>query len=167
MNDAHLHPPKPRRDDWCTPPEIIAAVRKTFRGRIGLDPCSNASSIVNARVEYRLPEHNGLTEPWRERTIYVNPPFGRGIGRWTKRCVETYRVTGAEVIALLPATPDTEAWCENVEFAAYVCFVHGRITFLGAPRGAPCPSAIVYWGSHRERFARAFRSLGGIWRFTG
>lgn len=165
MNDALHHPKKARRDSWCTPEKILIPVRKVFRGRIGLDPCSNAESIVNARVEYRLPEHDGLVLPWTARTIFVNPPFGHGIGRWMKRCLAASRVTGAEVIALLPATPDTKAWRECVESAACVCFVYGRITFLGAPSAAPCPSAIVYWGQNWVGFARAFRPLGGIWRF--
>jgi hypothetical protein len=167
MNDALHHPPKPRHDDWCTPHRIIDAVREAFHGPIGLDPCSNAESIVGARVEYRLPEHDGLVEPWHQSTIYVNPPYGRGIDRWMARCLDAARSGGSEVIALLPATPDTKAWHDYVEQAQAVCFVHGRITFLGAPSAAPNPSALVYWGPCWLRFARALRPTGSIWKLAG
>ena len=163
MNDAHLHPPKPRRDDWCTPPEIVERVRRVFGGSIGLDPCSNANSVVHAEEEYRLPEHDGLHESWNWRTIYVNPPYGRGIGDWLCRCAMA-SMEGSGVIALIPAAPDTKAWRDQVECAQAVCFVHGRITFLGAPSAAPMPSAIVYWGSNWVGFAQEFQHIGGIWR---
>ncbi len=65
--------------DWNTPEEILAPVRTLFGGSIDLDPCSNDGSIVGASVEYRLPENDGLRDPWFTegvRTVYVNPPFG-------------------------------------------------------------------------------------------
>lgn len=163
MNSALHHPPRPRRDNWCTPESILIPVRKVFGGQIGLDPCANTESVVNAKVEFCLPDHDGLVEPWTADTVYVNPPYGRKIGLWLERCLRARR-DGAEVIALLPATPDTEAWRKYVQPASCVCFVHGRLTFLGAPAAAPNPTAIVYWGRNWHRFAELFGELGGIWR---
>ena len=62
--------------EWGTPPKYVDAVRKCFGGRIDLDPCSNEYSVVHAETEYRLPEHDGLSESWNYPTIYVNPPYG-------------------------------------------------------------------------------------------
>jgi len=62
--------------DWGTPKKYVDAVRECFGGRISLDPCSNRFSIVHAKVEYMLPKHDGLKEPWDFPTIYVNPPYG-------------------------------------------------------------------------------------------
>jgi hypothetical protein len=62
---------------WCTPPWILEAVREAFAvWQIGLDPCSNERSLVGAEREFRLPETDGLSQPWNARTIFVNPPFG-------------------------------------------------------------------------------------------
>ncbi len=62
--------------DWCTPKKYVDAVKKVFGGKIALDPCSNEWSIVNAKTEYKLPEHDGLKESWDFPTIYINPPYG-------------------------------------------------------------------------------------------
>lgn len=71
------HIPTSANTDWCTPPEIIEAVRKTFEGQIDLDPCSNMQSTVGAIQSYRLPETDGLAVPWTGRNVFVNPPYGR------------------------------------------------------------------------------------------
>jgi predicted RNA methylase len=63
--------------DWCTPTWILDAVRAAFGvSQIDLDPCSNDTSLVNARVEYKVPQNDGLQDPWDFQTIFVNPPFG-------------------------------------------------------------------------------------------
>lgn len=68
------------RTDWNTPTEILEAVRAVFGVRgIGLDPCSNANSLVNAKVQYVLPTHDGLVLPWVQEgvdTAFVNCPYG-------------------------------------------------------------------------------------------
>jgi hypothetical protein len=63
--------------DWCTPDWIIDAVRAAFNTlQIDLDPCSNTTSLVKARVEYMLPKNDGLKDSWEYPTIFVNPPYG-------------------------------------------------------------------------------------------
>ena len=39
-------------DDWNTPAEVLREI--ALFDAIGLDPCSNEQSIVNARVAWRL-----------------------------------------------------------------------------------------------------------------
>src|ERR1019366_1703317 len=83
--------------EWSTPAHIVAAVKEVFGGTIELDPCSNANSVVGARVEYRLPANNGLQDPWAYKTIYVNPPYGRtAINR------ETQEILAAKAFKDLP-----------------------------------------------------------------
>jgi hypothetical protein len=70
--------------DWTTPQWVIDLVKEAFGGSIDLDPCSNEQSIVGARVEYRLPEDEGLVDTWQPalpeggtaQTAFVNPPYG-------------------------------------------------------------------------------------------
>lgn len=55
--------------EWCTPQKYVAAVKIFFGGEIELDPCSNQNSIVHAKVEYMLPEKDGLKENWNFHKI--------------------------------------------------------------------------------------------------
>ncbi len=79
MGSDHITPGE--NVDWCTPERVLSPVRDFFDGVVDLDPCSNDSSIVNATVEFKLPEHDGLKESWAVEgpgtKVYDNPPFGR------------------------------------------------------------------------------------------
>ena len=150
--------------DWCTPREILLPVRR-FLGGINLDPCSNRHSIVSARTEYMLPQ-DGLNLPWRHKTIFVNPPYGRGLIRdWLERCTAAAK-DGSEVIALIPVATNTRHWQRNVLLnAASICFLKvPRLKFLlngkRMEKGAPMACSLVYWGKRRRQFATTFRELG-------
>src|SRR6266545_925179 len=122
--------------DWCTPDPVLELVR--LLGPIGLDPCSNERSIVGARVEWTAHD-DGLARSWAGfGLVYVNPPYGRKtIAAWAAKCHAQGR--RAEVVALLPARTDTRWWqmfCAPPGAQA-VCFLAGRIRFLGARSHAP------------------------------
>jgi hypothetical protein len=160
--------------DWCTPRKYVDAVRKVFRGRIALDPCSNQWSIVEAETEYMLPEHDGLRESWDFPTIYVNPPYGadarRGttIKHWLRRSAEAHRDHGSEVLALVPVATNTGHWKHYVwGQAAAVCFLYDtRLRFLVRGRdegkGAPMSCAMVYWNGGVDRFCDIFSEFGAV-----
>ena len=61
---------------WCTPPKYVSAVCDFFCGAIDLDPCSSTHSIVGARVEFQLPQTDGLATSWDYKNVFVNPPYG-------------------------------------------------------------------------------------------
>lgn len=148
------------RADWCTPLVVLERVRQV--GPIVLDPCASRGAIVRAAVEYHEGD-DGLTKSWAlGGLVYVNPPYGRPISRWTWKMREEGE-RGVELVALLPARVDTEWWQEDVAPSAEsICFWRGRLTFLGAEQGAPFPSAVVYWGERVRRFVRAFAGAGWI-----
>jgi hypothetical protein len=160
--------------EWGTPEKYVNAVREFFGGSIGLDPCSNAYSIVDAGTEYRLPNHDGLRESWNYRSIYVNPPYGidkeRGssIKKWLCRCAAAHREYGSEVLALVPVATNTGHWKTHVFGAATgVCFLYDtRLKFLVKGRdggkGAPMSCAMIYWGKDFERFRSAFKKFGAV-----
>ncbi len=157
---------------WGTPLKYINAVKGFWNGHIGLDPCSNEYSLVNADVEFRLPEKDGLEEEWNSDTVYVNPPYGadreRGttIKNWLAKCVEANREFGADVIALIPVAPNTGHW-KNFVFgkADAICFLYDtRLRFLengkDSGKGAPMACCLVYWGNEKERFMEHFMEYG-------
>ncbi len=160
--------------DWGTPRKYVDAVTEVFGGTVHLDPCSNEFSIVRARVEYALPDRDGLKESWDFRTIYVNPPYGsdpergRTISDWLRRCAEANRLYGAEVLALVPVATNTGHWKKFVfGRAASICFLYDtRLRFLvngkDEGKGAPMSCAMVYWGDNVRRFSDVFIAFGAV-----
>lgn len=141
-------------------------VNRVFIEGIHLDPCSNESSIVGAlaMITDRSANGGGLGADWSlyGDSVYVNPPYGRKIGDWVLKCMsESLSNEGMEIIALLPARPDTE-WFSHAWTASAICFWRGRIKFLGAKCGAPFPSVICYWGPRKFKFAEAFADAGQV-----
>lgn len=157
----NVSPTATYRDDWNTPDSVLNPVRGFFGGEVDLDPCSNATSLVRAETEYRLPDRDGLKEPWFGG-VFVNPPYGRGIGPWLDRCAEAHTRWDAEVVALVPASTDTKYFQRALDTADAVCFWAGRIRFVGAPQGAMFPSALLYWGHHSGRFQQCLSQHGAV-----
>jgi len=166
--------PVTAKKDWQTPKKYVNAVKDVFGGNICLDPCSSQHSIVNAEIEYRLPNHDGLAEHWDYQTIYVNPPFGKDEKRgtrildWIRKCEESHRIFGAEILALVPVATNTEHWKRHIYGkAAGICFLYDtRLKFLvdgkDEGKGAPMSCAMIYWGKHFQRFFDVFIRYGAV-----
>jgi len=160
--------------DWCTPKKYVDAVKKAFGGKIRLDPCSNEFSIVNAEVEYSLPQKNGLIESWKFPSIYVNPPYGRdkdsetSIKHWLEKCANAHENYGSEVIALVPVATNTGHWKKSVYGRAKaICFLFDtRLKFLengnNTGKGAPMSCAMIYWGKEYNKFYDEFIKHGAV-----
>ena len=159
---------------WGTPHKYVKAVKEVFGGYIDLDPCSNEFSVVNAKVEYRLPKQDGLKETWNYPTIYVNPPYGidkvRGttIKNWLAKCANAHEVYGSEVLALVPIAANTSHWKKFVfTKAKAICFLYDtRLRFLenghDTGKGAPMACAMVYWGDNYQNFYDIFIQHGAV-----
>jgi hypothetical protein len=159
---------------WCTPRKYVNAVKEMFGSTIELDPCSNKFSIVNASVEYMLPENDGLLCEWNFRTIYVNPPYGadriRGttIKNWLRKCVESYKKHNSEILALIPVATNTAHWKHYIfGEATAICFLYDtRLKFIidgdDDNKGAPMACCMVYWGNDFEKFQSVFLKFGAV-----
>jgi hypothetical protein len=159
---------------WCTPRKYVNAVKEMFDNTIELDPCSNKFSIVNAGVEYMLPENDGLLCEWNFRTIYVNPPYGadriRGttIKNWLKKCAESHKKYNSETLALIPVATNTTHWKYFIfGEATAICFLYDtRLKFIidgdDDNKGAPMACCMVYWGNDFEKFQSIFLKFGAV-----
>jgi len=159
---SHNKSTAPAREDWCTPHCVVNRLNE-FCGRVALDPCSNANSVVNAVESYSLPD-DGLAVDWYGRADYglcfINPPFGAAkITPWINKIL--VERGSCEMILLSPASVDTK-WFRPLWKADAICFVAGRLTFLGAPASATFPVSLAYWGNRRYRFASVFEALGHV-----
>ena len=156
-----------KNPNWETPDEVLEVIQ-SYRP-IRLDPCTTKENPTMA-LEWYTPEDDGLSKNWEMEKgglVYINPPYGRAIGKWVgkavgENCSRPYtQAIGAEIIMLLPARTDTSYWQYGVfPSANALCFVRGRIKFKGAKSGAPFPSAFAYFGDREDNFIEKFSSLG-------
>lgn len=158
--------------DWQTPESFLELVRQV--GPIALDPCTVAENPTGAANWFSPEEgYDGLEACWRTAQfdrgtgisrpgiVYVNPPYGRELPRWMSKCT-IEAILGAEILALVPARPDTRWFQSAARSATAVLFWSGRIKFRGAKAHAPFPSAVFYWGAREKLFRDAF-SERGLW----
>ena len=131
------------RQDWQTPDDVLDVIRRV--GPIALDPCTTPDNPTGAQcwITPTSPLGCGLTHSrgWPQLACggltYVNPPYGREVGRYWR------------LAAVSLASADA------------VCFWRGRIKFRGASAGAPFDSLFAAWNC-RSRFVEAFAPHGAI-----
>lgn len=146
---------------WFSPENVLSAVREFIGGQIGLDPCWEHGCDTDPSKKYTAKD-NGLTADWQGfGPVYVNPPYGRSIPKWTGKIVREAE-QGCEVVALLPSRTDTAWWHCHVATATRVLLWRGRLKFKGATSSAPFPSALAYWGPHGEEFDKVFGKHGMV-----
>ena len=161
---------KPQSDDWWqstaspewhTPKHLVELITKCLGG-VDLDPCSNSKGSRNVPATHVFTKHDdGLRFNWYGK-VYMNPPYGREIGRWVEKLAHEYRKGHTkEAMALVPARVDTDWFKSFRDFP--VCFIDGRLKFSGSDNSAPFPSAVFYLGSDIPKFARVFGEMGDIW----
>ena len=127
-----------KTDLWETPQDFFDDLDWEFH--FDLDVCALPK---NAKcVRYYTPEEDGLAQPW-EGTCWLNPPYGREIGRWVKKAADS-ATGGATVVMLLPARTDTRWFHDYIYGKAEIRFVKGRLKFGGAKNSAPFPSMVVF-----------------------
>lgn len=134
MTHAALHSSK--RQDWATPPELFATLDAEFT--FDLDAAADERNAKTAR--YYTQADDALTQPWSGR-VYVNPPYGRGMGRWVEKAICSSR-EGATVVMLVPARTDSIWFQQLIAHADEIRFLAGRVVFEGATEPAPFPNAV-------------------------
>ncbi len=132
-------------NEWATPQLLFNELDAIFGG-FTLDPCATRENAKCSRF-FTLAE-NGLKQPWMGK-VFMNPPYGREIGKWVGKAWEE-SLCGALVVCLLPARVDTRWWHQYARHG-HVHFLRGRLKFGDARNSAPFPSAIVTFGKFFSR----------------
>lgn len=127
-----------KSDKWATPQEFFDRYDAIYG--FETDVCALPE---NAKCKkYYTPEVDGLSQKWTG-VCWMNPPYGREIGKWVRKAYESARDDNATVVCLLPARTDT-AWFQDYVFPyASLEFIRSRIKFGGAKNGAPFPSVVA------------------------
>ena len=134
-----------KTDLWSTPQDLFDDLDRVYRFEV--DVCATPE---NAKCStFYTKEQDGLAQNWRG-TCWMNPPYGREIGKWVSKARLSAEENGATVVCLLPARTDTRWWHEHCSLG-HITFIKGRLKFGGSKNGAPFPSAIVVFGAKDER----------------
>tara|TARA_R110002020_G_scaffold231689_1_gene442892 strand:+ start:54 stop:527 length:474 start_codon:yes stop_codon:yes gene_type:complete len=134
--------------EWGTPQEFFDKLNWRF-GPFDLDPCADCTNTKCAN--FYTEAEDGLSKDWGGHTVFVNPPYGRGIEKWIKKAYDESRKEDTKVVMLIPARTDTKYWHQYVMNAAEVYFVKGRLKFGAADNCAPFPSAVIVFDGLPQR----------------
>lgn len=148
-------------DEWPTPQAFFDRLNRRYE--FTLDPCATAENAKCALFYTR--EDDGLAQDWGTHRVFCNPPYGREIGRWVRKCYEAAQ-DGAFVVLFVPARTDTRWFHQWVERKAQVRFLKGRLRFGDAEHSAPFPSLIAVYSPFEagRRALCAHCGDGFIWR---
>lgn len=127
-------------DQWATPQAFFDKLNAEFG--FTLDPCALPS---NAKcTKYYTPTDNGLLQDWGGEIVFCNPPYGRAIYDWVRKCSEEASKPNTTIVLLTPARTDTRYFHEFIYHQAKeIRFVKGRLKFGDAKSAAPFPSMVV------------------------
>jgi len=135
-----------KKTEWETPRALFDELNREFG--FTLDVCALPE---NAKCDlFFAPKTDGLSQSWKGHMCWMNPPYGREIGKWVKKAYEESQ-RGATVVCLLPARTDTRWFHDYIYGKAEIRFLRGRIKFVGSENSAPFPSMIVIYRG--EKFA--------------
>ena len=129
-----------KSNEWATPQSFFDKLNEMY-GPFTLDA---AASDKNYKVDtYLTVDDDALSADWSGNTVFLNPPYGRGLKEWIRKSYQEGQKQDTTVVMLIPARTDTKYWHDYVMKADEIRFVRGRIKFGDETNSAPFPSAVV------------------------
>ena len=127
-------------DMWATPQSFFDELNNEFH--FTLDPCATK---VNAKCnKFYTIDEDGLRQDWGGEVVFCNPPYGKMISSWVRKCSEEARKPNTAVVALLPSRTDTRYFHDYIYGKAKeIRFIKGRLKFGDSKNSAPFPSMVV------------------------
>lgn len=126
--------------EWATPQAFFDELDTEFN--FDLDPCSTDSN-AKCKLHYTV-DSDGLTQNWGGRRVFCNPPYGKEIGKWVRKCYEESQKPDTLVVMLIPARTDTAYFHDYIyNKAREIRFIRGRLHFNDSKQAAPFPSMVV------------------------
>ena len=129
-----------KTDMWSTPQDFYDKLNKEFN--FTLDPCATDSN--HKCDKYFTIDDDGLIQNWGNNVVFCNPPYGKDIYNWVKKCSEESKKQNTTVVMLIPARTDTIYFHEFIyNKVTEIRFIKGRLKFGGSKNSAPFPSMVV------------------------
>ena len=132
-------------NEWTTKDWLFKSLDSEFH--FTLDPCSTHEN-AKCTKHYTI-EDDGLSKDWSGEIVFMNPPYGREIGKWIRKAYEEAS-NGAVICALISCRPDTAYWHDYIfPHASQIRFFRGRVGY-GETDFSPFPSCVVIFGKEYE-----------------
>ena len=126
-------------ETWSTPQDFFNSLNNEFN--FTLDPCC---SIETAKCsKFYTEKEDGLIQDWQGETVFCNPPYGKKIKDWVKKCYFESKKPLTTVVMLIPARTDTSYFHDFIYNKSEIRFIRGRLKFGDSKNGAPFPSMVV------------------------
>jgi phage N-6-adenine-methyltransferase len=124
-------------NEHATPQDFFDQLNKEFNFTLDV-----AATEENAKCKrfFTLAE-DGLSQDWSADVCWMNPPYGREIGKWIEKAYNE-SLKGATVVCLIPARTDTK-YFHDFCFKGEIRFLRGRLKFGGSSNSARFPSTVV------------------------
>lgn len=137
MSNVHF---SSKTNEWSTPQDFFDELDKEFM--FDLDVCATKENAKCTRWFEK--KDDALSKSWDGLRVWMNPPYGREIGKWVRKASEA---RGGIVVCLIPARTDTKYFHEYVynKPDVEVRFIKGRLKFGGSKNSAPFPSMLVIY----------------------
>lgn len=130
-----------RSEEWPTPSSFYDKLNAEFH--FTLDPCATKENATCAH--FFTKEVDGLQQDWGAHVVFCNPPYGRAMRDWARKCCFASQA-GATVVLLAHARTDTR-WFHDWVYgkATEIRFVKGRLKFGAGTQSAPFPSLVAVY----------------------
>ena len=130
-------------NEWATPKLFFEYLNNEFN--FTLDPCATVENYKCSK--YYTIKENGLAQEWNNEVVFCNPPYGRELPQWVKKCYEEHKKNNITVVMLIPARTDTSYFHEYIYNKSEIRFIRGRLKFNDGKQCAPFPSMLVIYRS--------------------
>lgn len=135
-----------KTDQWATPQDFFDKLDEEFH--FTLDPCADSN---NAKCKkFYTKEQDGLLQDWGGETVFCNPPYGREVRHWVKKCYEESQKPNTKVVLLIFARTDTSYFHEYIYGKAEIRFIRGRLYFGDGRGRSPFPSMVCVFKKGEE-----------------
>ena len=133
--------------EWATPQFLFDALNMEFGFTLDV-----AATPENAKCSrFFSKDQDGLKQDWSSEIVWMNPPYGRHIGKWIAKAFYAAQ-NGATCVCLIPARTDT-SWFHKYCLKGEIRFLRGRLYFNDGDGRAPFPSVIVVFRPHEFRLS--------------
>ena len=154
--------------EWFTPPEVLEMVRRTFEGRIDLDPCTTSANPTNAST-YFTKREDGLEKSWLgSSSVFVNPPYGKEMYDWIWTVVRwAYECPRMRIALLLAASSRWDQFGWQRIFSPNctgMLMFRGRVKYIDESgercKSPPYPSMMFFYNMPPSWLAESTADFG-------
>ena len=135
--------------EWSTPQYIVNWSSNRFQ--MGHPYVLDAAATFENKKApcFFSEEHSALELKWNASRIWLNPPYGRIISKFTQRAIQQLQdpqIINSSVTLLLPARTDTKWFFDLIQnpLQKHIVFIKGRIAFGSGKSKAPFPSVLIH-----------------------